>query len=423
MTTINQILAWQIFDSSGHPTLAGSLDLSDGKTVCASIPSTFSKGDRFAFELRDGDKNKFDGLEVKKAVYYINNLIGPKLKGVSPQKQKEIDYWLIKADRTPNKSTLGGNTLLLVSTLVAKAAALSLNLPLYIYLNNLYEQLFKEKIELKNIPRPVFNIIDGGKHAKTVDFQEYYVLFPQNHSLYEAINQFFYLRKEVKLALSRRSVGMSVGGFGGYAPNFSSNLDAYEIIKEALLNLNKIVGLDIFLGTDFSADNFYQNGTYQLMDVTNSLSKEKYYQFILKIIQTYNLIYIEDPFAENDLQNWKKISQEKNKEIYINSDYYTARGKKLLIELIKNNLANGVNIKPSYYGTITETLEIINLAKKNNLTITIGSKSGDTEDDFIADLSVAIQADFVKFGSLNRSERVVKYNRLLKINQEMIESS
>lgn len=415
---IEEIHAWQILDSIGFPTLAGCLKLSNGQTVLASVPSTYSQGKRFAYEMRDEKKDEFDGFGVKRAVYYINSLIGPKLKGVNPQKQREIDYWLIKADKTTNKSILGGNTLLLVSTLIAKAGALSLGLPLYLYLNNLYNTLFKEKLNISSVPRPIFNIIDGGRHAYTVNFQEYYVFYPKADTLLTTLNQFFYFKKAVEDNLSARAVGISFGNFGGYAPNFNTNLDAYEIIKEVIFTLGKVNGVEIFLGTDFSADNYYHNDNYDLKDL-QSLSKNKYYDFIKKIVDTYHLIYIEDPFSYGDLSYWKKIYQEKNQEIYIASDFYTASGKNSLLELIRNKFANTVNIKPSYYGTISETFEMINLVKKNNLTLTIGSKSGDTNDSFIADLSVATQADFVKFGSLNRGERVVKYNRLLKIEEEM----
>lgn len=422
MITIKEIYAWQILDSIGFPTLAGSLKLSNGQTVFASVPSTYSLGKRFVYEMRDQKKEEFDGFGVTKAVYYINSLIAPKLKGVNPQKQREIDYWLIKADKTPNKSVLGGNTLLLVSTLIAKAAASSLDLPLFVYLNNLYNNIFKEKLNLNTLPRPILNIIDGGRHAYTVNFQEYYVFFPKMDTLLITLNQFFYFKKEVEKNLSDRAVGISFGNFGGYAPNFNTNLDAYEIIKEVILTLGKVNGVEIFLGTDFSADNYYHNDNYDLRDA-QSLSKDKYYNFIKKIIDTYHLIYIEDPFSYGDLDHWKKIYQEKNQEIYIASDFYTASGKNSLLEVIKNKFCNTVNVKPSYYGTISETFEIINIVKKNNLTLTIGSKTGDTNDTFIADLSVATQADFVKFGSLNRGERVVKYNRLLKIEQEMKNTS
>lgn len=423
MVTIEKIEARPILDSAGFPTLEGVLNLSNGKFVKASIPSSFSSGKRFAFELRDEKDDEFGGLGVKKAVYYINSLIGPKLKGVSPEKQREIDYWLIKADNTPNKSTLGGNTILLVSTLVTKAAALTLELPIYVYINQMYLKFFKEKLPLAKIPRPIINVVDGGRHAKTVDFQEYYVFFPDNLSLESIFNQFFSIKEQIKKLLTIHSVGMAVGEFGGFAPNFNSNLDAYEIIKESITDLHKINGVDVFLGTDFSADNYYQNGAYQIRDFGQTLPKNKYYDFINSVIESNHLIYTEDPFSIDDLSNWRKIYQEKSQELYIVSDFYSSAGKEDIIKLVKEKMVNGINIKPSYYGTITETLEIVNLAKKNNLTITFGSKSSDTDDDFIADLSVGIQADFVKFGSLSRGERVVKYNRLLKIESEIIKST
>lgn len=422
MITIKKINAWQIFDSNGFPTLAGNLELSNRVIVSASIPSTFSNGQKGALELRDNNNQLFDGYSVNKSVYYINNLISPKLFNVDPRKQKEIDYWLINADKTENKSILGGNTTLLVSVLIAKAGAVVNQLPLYQYLNQLYTTINKTKVEMMNLPRPVFNLFDGGKHARTVEFQEYYVYFPPNASYLQFFQQFFVIRERVKEELINRDIDISVGTVGGFAPNFKSNVDVFEILVQVINQLSLANSVDVFLGVDFLADNFFKNEGYQLRDFPDNLSKEKYYQYLLKILADYKIIFVEDPFSEFDKDSWKKLYQKMSDQLYIVADKILFANKNIFKKYVKDIFFNSVLVKPSYLGTITETMELIDIIKKNKLTLVVGSNSGEVNDDFIADFSVAVQADFVKFGALNRGERVSKYNRLLKIEDEVVKS-
>jgi enolase len=422
MIGIKKISAWSIFDSNGNPTLKGQLELSNGLNVTASVPSTFSDGTIEVFELRDQDKEKFNGLGVEKACFYINNLIGPKLVNVSPLKQKEIDYWLLKADTTENKSTVGGNTTLLISTLIAKAGASINNLPLYLYINSLYEQFFHEKIKIDSIPRPIFNLIDGGRHGLSVDFQEYYIFFPSTSRLTEVFNTIFNFRNQLIESLKKKNVSLSFGNFGGFAPNFSKNIDPIEIIIEAASNINFINGVNYYLGIDFSANNFYRNKNYYLKDQPNFLSERKYFELILNIIKNYHILLVEDIFANADLNNWHDFFKNFTNEIYITGDDLIGGSKNRLQKAIKDKLINSINIKPSQIGTITETLEVINLAKKNNINLIIGSRNGETNDDMIVDLGVGIQANFVKFGALNRGERVEKYNRLWEIEKKIVTS-
>jgi len=419
MITIKKIVCWSIFDSNGYPTLKGELLLSNEARVTASVPSTFSDGKFEAYELRDHQREKFDGYGVERAVYYVNNLIAPKLVGVSPLKQKEIDYWLIKADNTENKSVLGANTILLISTLVFKAGALINNLPLFQYTKYLYEKYFQTKIEIVNLPRPIFNLIDGGRHGISVDFQEFYVFFPTTNSLEEIFLQLFKLRNQLVEALKKRGVSLSYGNFGGFAPNFSKNIDPIEILIESAGYANFINGLNIYLGIDFAANNFYHGENYFLHDQSAFLNKQKYYQYVAHLTKNYHLLFVEDIFSNDDKQNWIKYFSEFSKEIYIAGDDLVGGNKKRLEEVIKNKMVNAINLKPTQVGTITETLEIINQAKKNNLQIIIGARNGETDDTSIVDISVGIQADFVKFGALNRGERIVKYNRLLEIEKEI----
>lgn len=423
MITIKKISARQIFDSNGFPTLAGNLELSNGLTVSASIPSTFSDGQKGALDLRDNNHELFGGYSVNKSVYYINNLISPKLLNVDPRKQKEIDYWLINADKTENKLILGGNTILLISVLVAKAGAVVNQLPLYQYLNHLYTIINKAtEIDKVNLPRPIFNLFDGGKHARTVEFQEYYIYFPPNASYLQIFQQFFVIRERVKEELISRDIDISVGTVGGFAPNFSSNVDIFEILVQVINRLNLVNSVDVFLGVDFLADNFFKNEGYQLREFPNNLPKEKYYQYLIKILTDYKIIFVEDPFSEFDKDSWKKLYQKMNDQLYIVADKILFANKNILKKYFKDIFFNSVVVKPSYLGTITETMELIDIIKKNKLTLVIGSNSGEVNDDFIADFSVAVQADFVKFGALNRGERVAKYNRLLKIEDEVVKS-
>jgi enolase len=288
MVTIKKINAWSIFDSNGNPTLKGELELSNDTKVIASVPSTFSDGKIEAYELRDKNNQKFNGLGVEKACFYINHLIASKLIGVSPVKQKEIDYWLLEADNTENKSILGANTTLLISTLVAKAGAVANNLPLFRYFNFLYGQYFHEKINIDSTPRPIFNLIDGGRHGLSVDFQEYYVFYPTTSRLEELFNLIFKIKIQLVEALKKRGVSLSFGNFGGFAPNFSKNIDPLEILIETASYINLINGVNFYLGVDFSANNFYRNENYHLQDQPSILNKNKYFEYVSNITKNYH---------------------------------------------------------------------------------------------------------------------------------------
>jgi enolase len=422
MITIKKISAWTIFDSNGNPTLKGELDLSNDTKVSVCVPSTFSDGKYEAFELRDNQDKKFNGKGVQRACYYINHIIAPKLVGVSPLKQKEIDYWLLEADNSENKTVLGGNTTLLISTLILKAGAAVNNLPLYRYINDLYQSYFNEKIEITSLPRPIFNLIDGGRHGLSVDFQEYYVFFPTANKLMDLYQQIFDFKNQLIEGLKKRGVTLSFGSFGGFAPNFSKNIDPLEILVETANYKTLINGVNYYLGVDFSANNFYEHENYYLHDQPTVLSPNKYYQYIAKITKDYHLLFVEDIFSSPDITNWQNYYKAFSNEIYISGDELIGGSKKRLQKSIKDRLINSVNLKPSQVGTMTETLEIANLIKKAKLNLIIGTRNGETADTTDVDLSVALQANFVKFGALNRGERVNKYNRLLEIEKEITTS-
>jgi len=419
MAKIKKIYAYEIIDSRGYPTIEGKLILSNGVEVVTSIPAGTSIGKSEALELRDKDQARFDGMGVTKAVSYINDLIGPKLVGVSPLKQEEIDSWLIKADGTNNKHKLGGNTLLTISQLIVKAAAADLKVSLFRYINSLYQSIFKAPIALERLPDPIFNIINGGKHANNnLEFQEFQVIPSSSYSFTDAYKIGVEIYHELQKVLAYRNANISVGEEGGFAPNFPTNLDAIEILNETIVQKNLKVGMDVFLGLDVAASHFYKDGKYHIKDKPHPLKVDEYMEFILKLVTNYSILVLEDPLHEDDWQNWVKFNQNMPKNIYLVGDDIITTNKERLKRAIKEKACTTVLVKPNQIGTITETLEVIDLARKNNFNYIVSHRSGETNDSFIADFAVGVQADFVKFGASARGERLAKYNRLWQIERE-----
>jgi enolase len=419
MALISTIRAREIIDSRGFPTIEGKLVMDDGKEVYVTIPSGTSIGKYEAVELRDNDPTRFDGMGVQKAVGYINEVIGPKLKGISPLKQKEIDYWLIKADGTQNKSRLGANTTLTISTLIAKAAAKDQGMHKFKYINELYSQLFNDKIELKKVCTPIFDVINGGKHANNnLEFQEFEVIPSSSLSFSDAYRMGVEIFHELKRVLAYRNANISVGEEGGLAPNFSTNLDALEVLNETFIRKNLKAGLDVFFGLDMAASHYYKNGAYVFKDRPKPLKSDEYIEFIKHLTEVYSILFLEDPMEEDDWSGWQKLDQKISDKIYLVGDDLIATNKERLLRAIKEKSCSSVLIKPNQIGTITETLEVVDIARKNDFSYIVSHRSGDTTDSFIADFAVGIQADFVKFGAPSRGERVEKYNRMWEIDLE-----
>lgn len=422
MSTIKKIFAYEIIDSRGFPTIEGKLILADGRFVTTSIPSGISVGQNEAVELRDGDENRFNGMGVLRAVSYINDLIAPKLIGVSPLKQFEVDNWLIKADGTKNKSRLGANTILTISQLFTKAGALVTSQPLFKYINSLYEKLYQEKINLEKIPTPIFTLINGGSHSNNqLDFQEFQVVPSSANQFSRAYQIGVELFHQLKKILEFRNANISVGIEGGFTPNLATNLDGLDILTETIQKAKLKIGVDVFLGLDFAANHFFAGNYYRLKDRQQNLSPEKYMDYLIKLVKDYRVLLIEDPLAENDRKNWQKLNAILSQDIYLAGDDLISTNRDLLVLAIKEKACNALVIKPNQIGTISETLEVFHLARQNNLSCIISHRSGETNDDFIADLAVGLQADFVKFGAPSRGECVAKYNRLWQIERlEMI---
>lgn len=419
MSNIKSIHAYEIIDSRGYPTIEGRIELDNGMFATSAIPAGASIGKYEAVELRDNDAQRFDGMGVSKAVSYINTLIAPKLIGISPLKQQEVDYWLIKADGTSNKSKLGANTILTVSQLMVKAAAMDQQIPIFRYINALYKTMFKAEIAVEKMPTPIFNIINGGKHANNnLEFQEFQVIPTSSLTFEKAYQMGVELFHGLKRVLEYRNANISVGDEGGFAPNFTANIDALEVLNETIIKHNLKPGRDVFLGLDMAASEFYKDGHYIIKDKPKPLKKEEYFEFLQTIIKSYSFLTIEDPIQQDDWEGWHKLYETISDEIYLIGDDLLVTNKEKLAKAIKEKACSTILVKPNQIGSITETLEVIDMAHKNHISTLVSHRSGESNDSFIADFAVGVQADFVKFGAPSRGERVAKYNRLWQIERE-----
>lgn len=419
MAKIKSIHAYEIIDSRGFPTLEGKLLLDNGLEVVSSVPAGTSIGKYEALELRDNDKTRFEGMGVSQAVIYINDLLAPKLVGVSPSKIADIDHWLVQADGTKNKSRLGANTCLLISQLIVKGAAKEQGVSLFRYLNALYTLLFKSQIKIEKIPTPIFNVMNGGKHANNnLDFQEFQIIPSSSYnfaSAYQMGVEFFH---ELSKVLAYRNANISVGEEGGFTPNFTTNFDALEVMNETISQKKYQLGVDVFLGLDIAASHFYKEDSYIIKDKAHPLKISDYLEFIKDLLKKYSPLVLEDPLDQDDWSSWTKLNSEISKETYLVGDDLLATNKERLMRAIKEKTCSTILVKPNQIGTITETLEVIDIARKNNFNYILSHRSGETNDTFIADFAVAVQSDFTKFGAPSRGERVAKYNRLWEIERE-----
>lgn len=419
MTSIKSIKAREILDSRGNPTIETTVILNDGTDGTASVPSGASLGKYEAVELRDGDPARYGGLGVLKAVANVNQIIGPKLLGMDPAQQTKIDELLCHLDGTKNKAGLGANSLLSISLAAAKAAANSAKIPLYRYLSDLCQNELPASIN--KMPTPTFNLINGGKHgAGNLDFQEFHVVPSTNKSYHEALQMGEEVYQSVKETLISYNAIHSVGDEGGFAPDLSTNLDALEILSTAINQTRYVFGRDIFLGLDVAASHFYKQGLYKIKDRPVSFSADEFIEYFKNLNKEYRLLILEDPFDEDNWRDWIRITAMMDKETLIVGDDLLATNLERLKEAIKLRACSAVLVKPNQVGTLTETFKVIKLARENMLKIIVSHRSGETNDTFIADLAVAVRAEYVKFGAPARGERVAKYNRLLEIEAELL---
>ena len=406
--TIENIKARQILDSRGNPTIEAEVELPFGITGRAAVPSGASKGIHEAWELRDGDKSKYNGQGVLSAVKNINEKIAPELIGKNAFYQNIIDKTMINLDKTENKSKLGANAILGVSLAVAKAAAKSLNIPLYRYLGG---------INAVTLPVPMMNILNGGVHANNkLDFQEFMIAPVGAENFEHAIQMGAEIFHKLKKILDEKGFPTSVGDEGGFAPDFQHNSDAIELILDAITQANYTTE-QVKICLDIASSEFYENGRYIIEN--RVMTYDEMTDFLTDLVNKYPIISIEDGMAEEDWQGWKLLTEQLGGRCQLVGDDLFVTNPERLKEGIKKCAANSILIKLNQIGTLSETLETIRLAQIAGYSAIVSHRSGETEDTFIADLAVATNCGQIKTGSLSRSERIAKYNRLIRIEQEL----
>lgn len=408
-TAISKVHAREIFDSRGNPTVEVDITLQDGSFGRGAVPSGASTGEHEAVELRDGDKSRFLGKGVLNAVNNVNTVLASTVIGFDALQQTTIDEVMIEVDGTPNKSNLGANAILGVSMATARAAANHLKIPLFQHLGTSESNL---------IPAPMMNILNGGSHAdNNVDIQEFMVFPIGAKSFSEALRMGVETFHSLKNVLKDRGLNTSVGDEGGFAPNLKSNEEALEVIMEAISRTKYKAGKDIFLALDPASSEFFVDGKYRLESENRTLSSEEMVDYYARIVNKYPIISIEDGLAEDDWDGWKLMNAKLGGQIQIVGDDLTVTNITRLQRAIDENSMNSILIKLNQIGTITETIQAVNLAHKNNYGAVISHRSGETEDTIIADFAVAMGMGQIKTGSASRTDRISKYNQLLRIEE------
>ena len=409
---IGSLDALEVLDSRGNPTVEVDITLEDGTQARAMVPSGASTGEKEATELRDGDKKRYGGKGVKKAVENVVKKIGPEVAKREFASQKELDYFMIELDGTPNKSALGANAILGVSMAYLRACAASAGVPLYQFIGGVNANL---------LPVPCMNIINGGKHAdNTVDFQEFMIAPHNAPSFAESIRMGAEVFHSLKSVLHSKGLSTGVGDEGGFAPDLKTNEEAVEVILEAVTKAGYKPGQDVSLCLDPAASEMWDNGKYLFFKSTKAhKSSDEMIKLWESWIRQYPIILLEDGLAENDWEGWKNLTQAFGTKIELVGDDIFCTNKAILAEAIDKKVANSILIKLNQIGTVTETLETIELAYRNGYNTFVSHRSGETVDTIIADLSVAISAGHIKTGSGSRGERIEKFNQLMRIERQL----
>ncbi|MFO7775112.1 MAG: phosphopyruvate hydratase [Candidatus Hydrogenedentota bacterium] len=412
MTKITGIKALEILDSRGNPTVEVEVQLSSGFTGRAAVPSGASTGENEAVELRDGDKKRYLGKGVTQAVENVNDTIAQELLGMDAVDQREVDQTLIALDGTKNKSKLGANAILGVSLAAAKAVATTLELPLYKYLGGVNAHM---------LPVPMMNILNGGEHAdNNVDVQEFMVMPVGAKTFREALRMGAEIFHSLKSVLKGKGMNTAVGDEGGFAPNLGSNVEAIEVILEAIKNAGYEAGKEIMLALDPASSEFYKDGKYILGAEKNpEHSAEQLAEFWKEWCEKYPIISIEDGMAENDWEGWRILTEKVGSKLQLVGDDLFVTNTEFLAQGIERGIGNSILVKVNQIGTLTETLDAVQMAQRAGYTAVISHRSGETEDATIADLDVATNAGQIKTGSASRSDRIAKYNQLLRIEEEL----
>ena len=411
MAMITEVYAREILDSRGNPTIEVEVCLEDGSVGRAAVPSGASTGAHEAVELRDGDKNRYLGKGVTKAVDNVNDVIAEALIGLEATRQVEIDEMLIRLDGTPNKGKLGANAILGVSMAVAKAAAAYVGLPLYLYLGG---------VSAQELPVPMMNILNGGQHAdNNVDIQEFMIMPVGAASFSEALRMNAEIYHGLKALLNAKGLGTGLGDEGGFAPNLKSNEEAIEVILEAVKKAGYKPGEDIMIALDVAASEFYKDGKYQMEGEGLVKTSNQMVDYLAALCEKYPIISIEDGLAEDDWKGWKALTKKLGTKVQLVGDDLFVTNEERLLEGIKNDTANAILIKVNQIGTLTETFNAIETAKRAGYTCIISHRSGETEDTTLADIAVAVNAGQIKTGAPARTDRVDKYNQLLRIEEDL----
>ncbi len=416
MAEIDLIVGREILDSRGHPTVEADVRLRDGAFGRAAVPSGASTGEHEALELRDGDRRRYQGKGVLQAVENISTVIARELGGHDAARQSEIDNRLIELDGTPNKGNLGANAILAVSMAVCRAAARSAGLPLYRYLGGIAARL---------LPVPMMNVLNGGVHAdNTVDFQEFMIMPVGAETFSQALRMGVETFHSLKKVLKQRGYSTSVGDEGGFAPSLKSNLEAVELILEAIDAAGYAAGRDVALALDPASSEMFQKGKYVFYKSDKSeKTDEEMIRLYADWVRQYPILSIEDGLAQDDWEGWKKLTDELGDKVQLVGDDLFVTDTERLERGIDDGVANAILIKLNQIGTVTETMEAIDLARRNGYTAVVSHRSGETEDAFIADFAVGLQTGQIKTGSASRTDRIAKYNQLLRIEEELGDSA
>lgn len=411
MSVIVDVFGREVLDSRGNPTVEVEVVLEDGTMGRAIVPSGASTGAHEAVELRDGDNDRYNGKGVLQAVENVNEIIAPEVIGMDVTYQVDIDTLMIEMDGTPNKSRLGANAILGVSLAVARAAANHLEIPLYQYIGG---------INAREIPVPMMNILNGGKHAdNNVDIQEFMIIPAGAESFTEGLRMAVEIYHTLKKVLNSKGLATAVGDEGGFAPNLPSNEAAIEVILEAVAEAGYQAGKDIFLGLDVAATELYRDGKYHFESTQQVLSSQEVVDFYASLVERYPVISIEDGLAEDDWEGWKLLTDRLGKQIQLVGDDLFVTNTERLARGIELGVCNSILIKVNQIGTLTETLDTIEMARRAGYTCVISHRSGETEDATIADIAVATGSGQIKSGAPARTDRVAKYNQLLRIEEEL----
>ncbi|WP_312151296.1 phosphopyruvate hydratase [Paenibacillus odorifer] len=411
MTIISDVYAREVLDSRGNPTVEVDVYLESGAKGRAIVPSGASTGAHEAVELRDGDKSRYMGKGVLKAVENVNEIIAPEVIGMDALDQVGIDKLMITLDGTPNKGKLGANAILAVSMAVARAAAAALDIPLYVYLGG---------FNAKTLPVPMMNIINGGEHAdNNIDVQEFMVLPVGAPSFKEALRTGAEIFHNLKSVLQSKGLNTAVGDEGGFAPNLGSNEEAITTIIEAIEKAGYKPGVDVFLGMDVASTEFYKGGKYTLAGEGKSYTSAEYVDLLASWVEKYPIITIEDGMSEDDWDGWKLLTEKLGDKVQLVGDDLFVTNTERLATGIEKGIGNSILVKVNQIGTLTETFDAIEMAKRAGYTAVISHRSGESEDSTIADIAVATNAGQIKTGAPSRTDRVAKYNQLLRIEDEL----